>query len=351
MCLNRHIFLGKGAIYMEPLKIAIVGATGMVGRMFLKVLEEKGIQARYTLFASSRSAGQKLSFMGESYTVEPLEENSFAGRGFRAMLFSAGGEVSRKFAPLAAGSGAVVIDNSSCWRMDPLVPLIVPQVNPESLPGYMQKGIIANPNCSTIQAVVALKPLADAFGLKRVVYSTYQSVSGAGKRGWEDLENGLRGLPPKKFPHSIANNCLPHIDVFADNGYTKEEIKMIEETRKILSLPGLPVTATCVRVPVFCSHSESINVELNRPFTMEEVFSALQNQPGLVIEDEPSQNIYPLATEAAGKDQVFVGRIRRDFSVENGLNLWCVADNLRKGAASNAVEILELLLKKWEAQA
>lgn len=210
---------------MESLKIAIVGATGMVGRMFLKVLEEKGIQARYTLFASSRSAGQKLSFMGESYTVEPLEENSFAGRGFQAALFSAGGEVSRKFAPLAAEAGAVVIDNSSCWRMDPLVPLIVPQVNPESLPGYMQKGIIANPNCSTIQAVVALKPLADAFGLKRVVYSTYQSVSGAGKRGWEDLENGLRGLPPKKFPHSIANNCLPHIDVFTDNGYTKEEIK------------------------------------------------------------------------------------------------------------------------------
>ena len=333
---------------MESLKIAIVGATGMVGRMFLKVLEEKGIQARYTLFASSRSAGQKLSFMGESYTVEPLEENSFAGRGFQPALFSAGGEVSRKFAPLAAEAGAVVIDNSSCWRMDPLVPLIVPQVNPESLPGYMQEGIIANPNCSTIQAVVALKPLADAFGLKRVVYSTYQSVSGAGKRGWEDLENGLRGLPPKKFPHSIANNCLPHIDVFTDNGYTKEEMKMVNETRKILGDQSIKITATTVRVPVFNSHSESINVEFYNQFDLDDLRKTLENAPGVIVQDDVEHDVYPLALDAAGKNETFVGRIRRDESVESGVNLWVVADNIRKGAATNAVQIAQKLIEQWE---
>ena len=334
---------------MKKYKIAVVGATGMVGRTFLKVLEEVKLPAEsYTLFSSARSAGTHLTFMGKDYVVKELTETSF-DEGFDIALFSAGGSTSEKFAPIAAKKGCVVIDNSSAWRMDDNVPLVVPEINPDDI--KWNKGIIANPNCSTIQAMVALKPLHDKYKIKRVVYSTYQAVSGAGLAGYKDLENGLKGEAPKKFPHQIAGNCLPHIDVFLPNGYTKEEIKMIEETRKILSLPGLPVTATCVRVPVFCSHSESINVELNRPFTMEEVFSALQNQPGLVIEDEPSQNIYPLATEAAGKDQVFVGRIRRDFSVENGLNLWCVADNLRKGAASNAVEILELLLKKWEAQA
>lgn len=338
---------------MHPLRIAVVGATGMVGRMFLKVLEERGIEAEYTLFASARSAGTELPFMGKMYKVEALEETGFENRGFSAALFSAGGSVSKKFAPLAAKAGAVVIDNSSFWRMEPDVPLIVPEVNPEALGGYKAKGIIANPNCSTIQAMVALKPLQEAFGLKRVIYSTYQSVSGAGHKGWEDLERTLRGEAPQKFPYPIANNCLPHIDVFTEDseGYSKEEWKMVHETRKILSLPNLPVTATCVRVPVFSAHSESINVELKRPFTMEEVFEALRCQPGLVLEDDPMHNVYPLAANAAGRDEVFVGRVRRDFSVENGLNLWCVADNLRKGAATNAVQILELLIKQWEEEA
>lgn len=338
---------------MHPLRIAIVGATGMVGRMFLKVLEERGVEAEYTLFASSRSAGAELPFMGKQHKVEALEKTSFEGRGFHAALFSAGGSVSAKFAPLAAKAGTVVIDNSSCWRMEPDIPLIVPEVNPEALCGYKARNIIANPNCSTIQAMLALKPLQDAFGLKRVIYSTYQSVSGAGHKGMEDLEGTLRGEAPRKFPHPIANNCLPHIDVFAEDsqGYSKEEWKMVHETRKILSLPDLPVTATCVRVPVSNAHSESINVELCRPFVMEEVYEAFRRQPGLVIEDDPLHDVYPLAAHAAGRDEVFVGRIRRDFSVDNGLNLWCVADNLRKGAATNAVQILELMLKQWEEEA
>lgn len=325
----------------------------MVGRMFLKVLEERGIEAEYTLFASERSAGETLNFMGKPHVVEALTENSFAGRGFRAALFSAGGSVSKEFAPLAAREGTVVIDNSSCWRMEPDIPLIVPEVNPEALRAYTNRNIIANPNCSTIQAMLALKPLRDAFGLKRVVYTTFQSVSGAGQKGVEDLARTLRGEAPQKFPHPIANNCLPHIDVFTEDGegYSKEEWKMVNETRKILSLPDLPVTATCVRVPVSSAHSESINVELMRPFTMEEIYKALDTQPGLVIEDDPLHNVYPLAAQAAGRDEVFVGRIRRDFSVDNGVNLWCVADNLRKGAATNAVQILELLIKQWEVEA
>lgn len=338
---------------MHPLRIAIVGATGMVGRMFLQVLEERGIEAEYTLFASERSAGVELPFLGRSHRVEALTKNSFVGRGFHAALFSAGGSVSKEFAPLAAKEGTVVIDNSSCWRMEPDIPLIVPEVNPEALGAYTNRNIIANPNCSTIQAMLALKPLRDSFGLKRVVYTTFQSVSGAGQKGVEDLARTLRGEAPQKFPHPIANNCLPHIDVFTEDGegYSKEEWKMVNETRKILSLPDLPVTATCVRVPVSSAHSESINVELMRPFTMEEIYKVLDTQPGLVIEDDPLHDVYPLAAQAAGRDEVFVGRIRRDFSVDNGVNLWCVADNLRKGAATNAVQILELLIKQWEVEA
>ena len=329
---------------MENCRIAIVGATGMVGRMFLRVLEEREIRADYTLFASSKSAGTIIDFMGKPHTVEELGPDSFRGRGFRYALFSAGGAISETYAPLAAESGAIVIDNSSRWRMDPDVPLVVPEVNPHAL-GSIPKNIVANPNCSTIQAVVPLKALDRAFGLDRVVYSTYQAVSGAGQRGYADLEDGLCGALPKKFPHPIAGNCIPHIDVFLENGYTKEEQKMIDETKKILERPDLRVTATCVRVPVFNGHSESINVSFKRAFTMDEVFDVLENTEGVIVRDDPKNNVYPMPIEAAGTDPVYVGRIRRDDSVENGMNFWCVADNIRKGAATNAVQILELLWK------
>ncbi len=328
---------------MKKVNLAVVGATGMVGRTFLKVLEEKQLPIENIwFFASKRSAGSKIKFNGEEYTVEELTENSF-DRGIDIALFSAGGSTSEKFSPIAAEHGCVVIDNSSAWRMDPDVPLVVPEVNPEDV--KWNKGIIANPNCSTIQAVVALKPLDEAFKIKRVVYSTYQAVSGAGRAGWEDLENGLKGEAPKKFQHPIANNCLPHIDVFTDGGYTKEEIKMINETRKILHNDKLKVTATAVRVPVFNSHSESINVEFEKPFTMEEVVKTLAKAPGIVIQNDFSKDEYPLAINATGTDEVYVGRIRRDNSVENGVNLWVVADNIRKGAASNAVQIAEYMIK------
>lgn len=329
---------------MDKRRIAVVGATGMVGRMFLTVLEEHGIDAEYELFASANSAGKKLIFFGKEHTVSELREDSFAGKGFSYALFSAGGSISAKFAPLAAAAGAIVIDNSSQWRMDPDVPLVVPEVNPEAL-SSVPKGIVANPNCSTIQAVVPLKVLDDAFHIRRVVYSTYQAVSGAGQKGYQDLEDGLCGALPKKFPHPIAGNCIPHIDVFLDNGNTKEEQKMIDETRKILSRPDLRVSATCVRVPVYHGHSESINVEFERPFELSEVFRLLNEKEGIIVRDDPKNNIYPMPIEAAGTDPVYVGRIRRDESVENGLNFWCVADNIRKGAALNAVQIMELLIK------
>ncbi len=329
---------------MDKRRIAVVGATGMVGRMFLTVLEEHGIDAEYELFASANSAGKKLTFFGKEHTVSELREDSFAGKGFSYALFSAGGSISAKFAPLAAAAGAIVIDNSSQWRMDPDVPLVVPEVNPEAL-ASVPKGIVANPNCSTIQAVVPLKVLDDAFHIRRVVYSTYQAVSGAGQKGYQDLEDGLCGALPKKFPHPIAGNCIPHIDVFLDNGNTKEEQKMIDETRKILSRPDLRVSATCVRVPVYHGHSESINVEFERPFELSEVFRLLNEKEGIIVRDDPKNNIYPMPIEAAGTDPVYVGRIRRDESVENGLNFWCVADNIRKGAALNAVQIMELLIK------
>ncbi|MCD7778250.1 MAG: aspartate-semialdehyde dehydrogenase [Clostridiales bacterium] len=328
---------------MKKVNLAVVGATGMVGRTFLKVLEEKQLPIENIwFFASKRSAGSKITFNGKEYTVEELDEHSF-DRGIDIALFSAGGGTSEIYSPIAAAKGCVVIDNSSAWRMDPEVPLVVPEVNPEDV--KWNKGIIANPNCSTIQAVVALKPLDDAFTIKRVVYSTYQAVSGAGRAGWEDLENGLKGEAPKKFPHPIANDCLPHIDVFTPGGYTKEEIKMIDETRKILHKPDLRVTATCVRVPVFNSHSESINVEFEKPFSMKEIVAALTGAPGIVIENDSANDEYPLAINATGTDEVYVGRIRRDNSVRNGINIWVVADNIRKGAASNAVQIAEYMIK------
>ncbi len=335
---------------MKQYRVAVVGATGMVGRKFLQVLEERKLPvSEYFLFASARSAGKQLPFMGKTYTVRELTDDAFQDLGIDIALFSAGGETSRHFAPIVAASGAVVIDNSSCWRMDPDVPLVVPEVNPDAIPGYKHKGIIANPNCSTIQAMVVLKPLADAYGLKRVVYSTYQAVSGAGQKGYMDLVNGLKGEAPQKFPHPIAGNCLPHIDVFLDTGYTKEEQKMIDETRKILSLPELRVTATTVRVPVYHGHSESINVEFARPFELDELRAVLEKAPGLIVRDDPKHNVYPMAIEAADTDPVYVGRIRRDFSVDSGVNLWCVADNIRKGAATNAVQIAEELIRQWEA--
>lgn len=335
---------------MKQYRVAVVGATGMVGRKFLQVLEERKLPvSEYFLFASARSAGKQLPFMGKTYTVRELTDDAFQDLGIDIALFSAGGETSRHFAPIVAASGAVVIDNSSCWRMDPDVPLVVPEVNPDAIPGYKNKGIIANPNCSTIQAMVVLKPLADAYGLKRVVYSTYQAASGAGQKGYMDLVNGLKGEAPQKFPHPIAGNCLPHIDVFLDTGYTKEEQKMIDETRKILSLPELRVTATTVRVPVYHGHSESINVEFARPFELDELRAVLEKAPGLIVRDDPKHNVYPMAIEAADTDPVYVGRIRRDFSVDSGVNLWCVADNIRKGAATNAVQIAEELIRQWEA--
>ncbi len=327
---------------MKKVNLAVVGATGMVGRTFLKVLEERNLPIEnFYVMASARSAGQTLTFMGKEYVVEELTEHSF-DKPIDIALFSAGGSTSEKFAPIAAAHGCIVVDNSAQWRMDPKVPLIVPEVNPEDI--SWNSGIIANPNCSTIQAMVTLKPLDDKFGIKRVVYSTYQAVSGAGVAGWKDLEDGLKGEAPKKFPHPIANNCLPHIDVFLDNGYTKEEMKMIWETRKILHDDDMKVTATTVRVPVFNSHSESINIEFERPFELSEVVETLKNAPGVVVTDDPANNVYPLAVDAAGKDEVFVGRIRRDESVENGINLWVVADNIRKGAATNAVQIAQLLI-------
>ena len=324
-------------------KIAVVGATGMVGRTFLKVLEEYKLPAEsYTLFASAKSAGSKISFMGEEYTVQELTEHSF-DEGFDIALFSAGGATSEKFAPIAAEHGCLVIDNSSTWRMNKDVPLVVPEVNPEDI--KKNKGIIANPNCSTIQAMVAIKPLHDKYKIKRIVYSTYQAVSGAGRAGWEDLENGLRGEAPKKFPHQIAGNCLPHIDVFLPNGYTKEEMKMINETHKILGDDSIRVTATTVRVPVFNSHSESINIEFEKQFDLEELKDVLRNAPGVVVQDDVEHDVYPLATEATGHDETFVGRIRRDESVESGVNIWVVADNIRKGAASNAVQIAQKFIE------
>ncbi len=331
---------------MKKVNLAVVGATGMVGRTFLKILEERQLPIEnFYVMASSRSAGSTLTFNGKDYIVEELNEHSF-DKPIDIALFSAGGSTSAKYAPIAAEHGCIVIDNSSQWRMDPNVPLIVPEVNPEDISWH--KNIIANPNCSTIQAMVALKPLDDKFKIKRVVYSTYQAVSGAGVAGWKDLEDGLKGEAPKKFPHPIANNCLPHIDVFLENGYTKEEEKMINETRKILHHPDLKVTATTVRVPVFDSHSESINIEFENAFDMKEVFETLKNAPGIILEDDPQNNVYPLAINAAGHDEVYIGRIRRDESVENGINIWVVADNIRKGAATNAVQIAQVIIENMQ---
>ena len=329
---------------MKKVNVALVGATGMVGRTFIKVLEERNFPIdNIYLFSSAKSAGTTVNLFGKDVVVEELNENSFDNKNIQIALFSAGGSISAKYAPIAASKGVIVVDNSSHWRMNPEVPLVVPEVNPEAVKDH--NGIIANPNCSTIQAMVPLKPLHDKYGLKRVVYSTYQAVSGSGVRGVQDLEDGIQGKPNTFYPHPIAFNCLPHIDVFEENGYTKEEMKMIDETLKILNDYDIKVTATTVRVPVRGAHSESINLEFDKSFELEDVFNTLKNTEGIVVVDDPANNKYPLAINAEGHDEVYVGRIRRDFSVDNGVNMWVVADNIRKGAATNAVQIAELLLK------
>lgn len=328
---------------MKSVNVAIVGATGMVGRTFLKILEERKFPIKNLyLFSSAKSAGTTVIFNGCEYTVEELNKNVF-DRDIQIALFSAGGEISKEYAPIAAAKGVLVVDNSSYWRMDPDVPLVVPEVNPDDVKKH--KGIISNPNCSTIQAMLPLKPLNDNYKIKRVIYSTYQAVSGSGVRGIQDLENGIKGDPNKFYPHPIAYNCLPHIDDFTDNGYTKEELKMINETMKIFNNDDMKVTATTVRVPVKNGHSESINIEFEKPFELDELVNHLKNMPGIVVIDDPNNLQYPTAFELSGRDEVFLGRIRRDFSIENGVNIWVVADNIRKGAATNTVQIAELLLK------
>ena len=325
---------------MKKYNVAVVGATGMVGNKFLEVLAERKLPVKnYYLFASAKSAGKQIDFMGKPHTVIELKEENILDKKIDIALFSAGGDISKQFAPIFAKHGALVIDNSSQWRRDENVPLVVPECNADDI--LWHKNIIANPNCSTIQAVVALKPLHQAFGIKRVIYSTYQAVSGAGVKGFNDLKGGICGEAPQKFPYPIFGNCIPHIDVFLDNGYTKEEDKMIFETKKILDDQSIKVTATCVRVPVYYGHSESINIEFEKPCTAQQVKDVLAKAEGVVVQDDVKNNVYPMALTAENKNEVFVGRIREDDTVENGINLWCVADNIRKGAATNAVQIAE----------
>lgn len=322
--------------------VAVAGATGLVGRTMIKVLEEQNFPVKQLVpLASTRSLGMEVCFNDQTIKVQELTGDSFKGVDFA--LFSAGASVSKEFAPKAVQHGTVVIDNSSAFRMEPDIPLVVPEVNPKD--AFKHKGIIANPNCSTIQMVVVLKPLHDAFKIKRVVVSTYQSVTGAGKKGMNQLEDEIAGKPlrEKKFPHPIAYNILPHIDIFLDNGYTKEEQKMIDETKKIMG-DNIPVTATAVRVPVVGGHSEAVNIEFERPCSVEEVRNILRKAPGVIVQDDPSTNLYPLPINAYGKDEVFVGRIRKDNTIPSGINLWIVADNVRKGAATNAVQIAQLLI-------
>lgn len=331
--------------------VAVAGATGAVGSEFMQVLHDLDFPASKVIpLASARSAGKEIDFLGcgqvpaGKLVVQEMTPEAF--EGVDIALFSAGAGVSKEMREAVVSAGAVMIDNSSAFRMEEDVPLVVPEVNPDDI--KWNKGIIANPNCSTIQAMVALKPLHDKYKIKRVVYSTYQAVSGAGLAGYKDLENGLKGEAPKKFPHQIAGNCLPHIDVFLPNGYTKEEMKMVNETRKILGDQSIKITATTVRVPVFNSHSESINVEFYNQFDLDDLRKTLENAPGVIVQDDVEHDVYPLALDAAGKNETFVGRIRRDESVESGVNLWVVADNIRKGAATNAVQIAQKLIEQWE---
>ncbi|MFQ5672962.1 MAG: aspartate-semialdehyde dehydrogenase [Nitrospinales bacterium] len=333
----------------ERYRVAVAGATGAVGRQMVSILEERNFPVGELVpLASARSRGKRLTFRGADVEVRELAENSF--EGVDIALFSAGGTVSRRFAPAAVRSGCVVIDNSSAFRMEKDVPLIVPEVNPDALGERPE--IIANPNCSTIQMVVALKPIHDRYRIRRVVVSTYQAVSGSGQKAVDELvRQSAAALDGKEaacnvYPHQIAFNCLPHIDEFLDNGYTREEMKMVNETRKILEDDSIQVCPTTVRVPVLNAHSESVNVETEKPIDAAEVRRLFAKSPGVEVVDDPAKKEYPLATRAAGKDAVFVGRIRDDISCANAVNFWVVADNLRKGAALNAVQIAELLLAR-----
>jgi len=337
---------------LKKLNIAVAGATGAVGNQMLTCLEERNFQVKsIKLLASRKSVGRKLRFRGDLLAVQELAEESF--KEMDIALFSAGGTASKKYAPLAAKDGCVVIDNSSTWRMDPKVPLVVPEVNPHAIAGYTKKGIIANPNCSTIQMVLPLNPIHKKYEIKRIVVSTYQAVSGTGKKAIDELFEQTRAMinfldyEKKVYPHRIAFNCIPHIDVFLDNGYTKEEIKMVNETRKILEDDNIGITATTVRVPVYFGHSESVNIETKKKISANEVKCLLENESGIKVLDNPKKNIYPLAIDAAGQDLTLVGRIRDDESVKNGINIWIVADNIRKGAATNAVQIAEILAKDY----
>jgi len=330
-------------------RVAVVGATGAVGNMMIQVLEERNFPvSEITLLASARSVGKQLRYRGQNVSVAELREDSFKGLDFA--LFSAGGSISKKFAPLAAQAGCVVIDNSSAFRMDPKVPLVVPEVNPHAVANH--PGIIANPNCSTIQMVVALKPIHDAAGIKRIVVTTFQAVSGTGKRAIEELRQQVVDLAAGKevshsvYPHRIAYNCLPHIGAFLDNGFSEEEMKMVNETRKIFEDQGIGVCATTVRVPVYYGHSEAVNLETRKPISADEARAVLARAPGVRVVDDLSQAQYPMPIDAEGQDATLVGRIRRDPSVENGLVMWIAADNIRKGAATNAVQIAELLVER-----
>jgi aspartate-semialdehyde dehydrogenase len=337
---------------MKKYNVAVVGATGAVGNAIVKILEERDFPVQQlTLLASQRSIGKELKFRGSSIPVKQLGEDSFSGIDIG--LFSAGGSISERYAPIAAAAECVVVDNTSAFRMDPDVPLVVPEVNASAIAMYKNKGIIANPNCSTIQMVLALKPIHDAVGIKRVVVSTYQAVSGTGTKAIQELTEQTKALldsqkpQVKVYPHQIAFNCLPHIDVFLENGYTKEEMKMVNETKKILNDSSVAVTATTVRVPVFYGHSESVNIETVKKITPPEVMEILSKAPGVAVVDNPKDKEYPLAIYAAGKDDTFVGRIREDESIPNGINMWIVSENIRKGAALNAIQIAEILIKEY----
>ena len=336
----------------KQFNVAVAGATGAVGNQMIQCLEERNFPVKSLKFlASARSVGRELRYKGDMIAVEELKEDSF--KGVDIAIFSAGGSTSEQFAPVAAKHGCVVVDNSSQWRMDPDVPLVVPEVNPHAIADYTKKGIIANPNCSTIQMVVALSPIHRKYRIKRVVVSTYQAVSGTGKKAIDELFDQTRSMinfldyDTKVYPHRIAFNCLPHIDKFLENGYTKEEMKMVNETRKIFEDDAIRVTATTVRVPVYFAHSESVNIETESSVSADDVRQLLENAPGVKVMDDPANNVYPLATDAAGQDMTLVGRIRQDMSIENGIDMWIVADNIRKGAATNAVQIAEVLADKY----
>jgi aspartate-semialdehyde dehydrogenase len=333
-------------------RVAVAGATGAVGQQMVACLEERNFPVGELIpLASERSIGKKVTFKGKETPVEVLTKDSF--QGIDLALFSAGGSISKEYGPIAAQAGAVVVDNSSAWRMDPDVPLVVPEVNPKDIGLYKKTGIIANPNCSTIQMVVVMKPIHDAATIKRVVVSTYQAVSGTGQKAVDELAAQVRALfnnhkiVKKVYPHRIAFNCFPHIDVFLENGYTKEEMKMVNETKKIMGDDSIEVTATTVRVPVFYGHSEALNIETERKLTPVQARAILAEAPGIKVVDDPSKNQYPMPLDAAGQDLTFVGRIREDFSIANGLNMWIVADNIRKGAATNAVQIAEILIRDY----